>query len=318
MQFSKITLISVILLILLFACAEGMERESGYVAKESESYASDDLEFEILPEERAEESAISQFISSSAAAVSDDTMRKVIRTGTMKFRVKDVRRASIQIENYIQRFGGFVTLTDLESRINKTEITPISADSSLETIYYTTYNDITFRVPVANLDTTLRTIAQLIDFLDYRRIEARDITFSLLLNKMAEKRLGKHAGRIEKAIDEQGEKLRHTTTAEDALLSREEMRDRTKVRTLEIYDQIEYSTVTLHIYQRKEFKRTVIQNDKNIAAYKPGMWSEIKTSLGTGWLILKSIILGLLSIWPLLLMGAAGYFIYLKFFKNKA
>jgi hypothetical protein len=318
MHFSKVPLIFVILLILLFACAEGMERESGYTKDKRENYADEDLAFEVIPEESTQDNDISQFISSSAAAVSDDSLRKIIRTGNMKFRVKDVRHSSIQIENYIQRFGGFVALTDLESRINKTEITPISADSSLETIYYTTYNDITFRVPVANLDTTLRTIALLIDFLDYRRIEARDITFSLLLNKMAEKRLGKHAGRIEKAIDEQGEKLRHTTAAEDALLSREEMLDRTKVRTLEIYDQIEYSTVNLHIYQRKEFKRTVIKNDKNISAYKPGMWSEIRTSLGTGWQILKSIILGLLSIWPLIILGAAGYFLYLKFFKNKA
>ena len=95
------------------------------------------------------------------------------------------------------------------------------------------------------------------------------MTFDLLLNKMAEKRLGKHASRIEKAIDNKDEKLKHTSPAEDKLLSREEMRDRTKIRTLQIFDEIEFSTVTLKIYQRQAFKRTVIENDENIEAYKP-------------------------------------------------
>lgn len=314
-----ILLLLVVTLISLTSCADGSsydKSERAYAV--NESAVEETLEMEVLPEnDGSNQIDDNSFISSSAAAVSNDTLRKLIRTANMKFRVENVRNASVEIENIIQHFEGFVSFTDLESKIDRKEIIPVSADSSLETIYYTVYNDLKFRVPVANLDTTLRTIAQLIDFLDYRRIQANDITFSLLLNKMAEKRLGKHASRIEKAIDQQGEKLKHTTPAEDLLLTREEMRDRTKVRTLEIFDEIAFSTVTLNIYQRQAFKRTIIENDENIEAYKPGLWSEIKEALYMGWHILKSIFIALLSIWPLLLLGIVAYFVYVTFIKPK-
>lgn len=300
----------------LTSCADGSSYDRSQRAYESADEEA--LEMETLSANNISgEINDNSFVSSSAAAVSDDTLRKLIRTAHMKFRVENVRHASLEIENIIRKFDGFVSFTDLESEIDRKEIIPVSADSSLETIYYTVHNELRFRVPVANLDTTLRTIAQLIDFLDYRRIQAEDVTFSLLLNKMAEKRLGKHASRIEKAIDQQGEKLKHTTAAEDVLLSREEMLDQSKVRTLEIFDEIAFSTVTLNFYQRQAFKRTIIENDKNIEAYKPGFWSEVKDALYTGWYILKSIFIALFSIWPLLVLLGTAYFVYVRFIKNK-
>lgn len=301
------------------SCANDSSYESAervYDVAEVEESA--DMAFEMSEKsESLETSDENTFISSSAAAVSEDTLRKLIRTSEMKFRVKNVRQSSLEIENIVKKFDGFVVYTHLESSIDRREKTQISADSSLETIYFTVYNDIKFRVPVENLDTTLRTVAQLIDFLDYRRIKASDVTFDLLLNKMAEKRLGKHAARIENAIDEQGKKLKHTTSAENQLLTREEMRDRAEIRTLEIFDEINFSTVNLEIYQRQDFKRTIIENDKNIDAYKPGLWSDVKDALSSGWHILKSIFVALVSIWPLLILGIIAYIIFIKFFRQK-
>ncbi len=115
------------------------------------------------------------FVPSSAARTDKDKGRKFIRTATMKFRVNNVIKSTYKIEEITAGFDGFVTYTNLASEMDNQTIVPISADSSLETIFFTVSNTFTLRVPNTNLDSTLRTFARLIDYLDYRTIEASDV-----------------------------------------------------------------------------------------------------------------------------------------------
>ena len=281
-----------ILIITFIACSQA--EEGNY--KSSNAQYESDVE-EMSPTEK------NGFISSSAAKESSDTTRKFIRTAEMKFRVKDAYKTSMTLENVALRFEGFVTYTHLESITNRTEITPISADSSLETIYYTVKNDITIRVPNYNLDTTLRTIAHFIDYLDYRTIKAQDVSLDLLANQMAEKRISKHTERLTDAIDGKGKKLKETTSAEESLYNKEADKEKSILSSLSIKDKIDFSTIYLNIYQRQAIKRTVIENHKNIDKYEPGLFAQIGESLKTGWHVLKAIIIGLVKIWPLFLIG---------------
>src|SRR5689334_4249350 len=67
-------------------------------------------------EEQADMNAPASVVSSSAAVESlKDSARKFIRTSDMKFRVKDVAKATYQIEDITRSFNGFVTYTHLES-----------------------------------------------------------------------------------------------------------------------------------------------------------------------------------------------------------
>jgi len=59
----------------------------------------------------------------------------------MNFRVKRVAKATYQIEEPTANFDGLVTYTLLNSRIDNTSAIAVSADSILETIYYTVANE---------------------------------------------------------------------------------------------------------------------------------------------------------------------------------
>jgi len=125
------------------------------------------------------------FISSSAAVEKNqDTTRKFIRTADLKFKVKNVIKSTYDIENITNRQGGFVTYTNLTSDIDRVFITTVSADSSLESTYYTVTNTVTLRVPNTKLDTTLREIARNIDYLDYRVIKAEDVALQVLFKQI--------------------------------------------------------------------------------------------------------------------------------------
>lgn len=271
---------------------------------DNSNYESSNAKYE-ADEEEISSPENNGFISSSAAKESSDTTRKFIRTAEMKFRVNDVYKTSMTLENIALKFEGFVTYTHLESVTNRTETTPISADSSLETIYYTVKNDITIRVPNYNLDTTLRTIAHFIDYLDYRTIKAQDVSLDLLANQMAEKRIIKHTDRLTDAIDGKGKKLKETAYAEESLYNKEADKEKSILSSLSIKDKIDFSTVYLNIYQRQQIKRTVIENHKNIDKYEPGLFAQIGEAFKIGWQVLKAIVIGLIKIWPLFLIGIA-------------
>ena len=108
-------------------------------------------------------------VSSSAAVVGKkEDGRKFVRTAELKFKAKSVVKATYDIEDIVNRLGGFVTYTNLSSTIDNTSSTQVSEDSTLETTYYTVNNTMTIRVANNKLDTTLKEIAKNIDYLDFK------------------------------------------------------------------------------------------------------------------------------------------------------
>lgn len=263
-------------------------------------------------------SADTAMVSSSAAETGNDNGRKFIRTSDLKFKVKSVADATYRIEDIARREGGFVTLSDLTSSVDNVVTTKVSADSSVETKYYTVSNSIVIRVPNYKLDTTLKQIAKLVDFLDYRVIKADDVGLQLLSNNMAQKRIAKNEQRLANAIDEKGKKLNDITNAEESLLNRDEQKDNAKLSNLSLNDQINFSTVNLSLYQRQTTKSELIANDVNLKEYQQSFLSSAYESFLTGFDILSSIILAIIKLWSVILLGLAAYFIYRKYgFKLK-
>jgi hypothetical protein len=255
-------------------------------------------------------------ISSSAAVEPKNSNRRFIRTADIKFKVKNTAQSTYAIENTVNKFGGFVTHTNLQSNISeKTEI-KISQDSTLETTRYTVENDITIRVPNTRLDTVIKTIARQIDFLDYRVIKADDVSLKMLANQMAQNRNGISEKRIANAIDSKGKKLNSIIDAEAGLDAKKEQNDNSKLENLSLKDHINFSTLTLQIYQRETIKQEMVANEKSINAYRPNIGLQIWDSLKTGWFMLEAIIAFVIQLWGIALIGFLAWFGYRKFLKK--
>jgi len=257
------------------------------------------------------------YISSMIASYTGDTARKFIKTADMKFRVKNVYTATYAIEDIIKKNDGFVTSTILNSTINNKTVTTISEDSSVESTYFTVSNSMTLRVPSYKLDSTLRTIAKLINYLDYRIIKADDVEFDIMFNQFTMYRTQSHERRLTTDINKQGKKLQETSNAENVLNQLQEEADNAKIENLKLNDKIKFSTIDLEIYQRETIKRELIANEQNLRAYEPGFWFKVGAALKSGWEILEAILIFLANIWFLYLFALAGYFIYRILRKNK-
>lgn len=268
-------------------------------------------------EEAASAESMSDVVSSSAAVEKKDNDRKFVRTADIQFKVKNVAKSTYSIENATNKFGGFVAYTNLQSHINDKEETRVSQDSILETTKYTVENDISIRVPNTKLDTLIKTIAKEIDFLDSRVIKADDVTLQVLANKMAQKRSASTENRIEKAIDDKGKKLNNVIDAEENLAAKKEQNDNAKLSNLSLNDQVNFSTVSIKLYQREAIKNELYASEKSINKYRPHLGLQIWDGLKTGWYMLESIIAFIVQLWALILIGVLGYIGYKKLSKKQ-
>ena len=317
MKRTKIGIIAVAAL-LMWSCAQNRyeEREAS-LGMSMGRVASDEAPESIEAKETPVPPPPETYISSSAAVENpNDTARKMIRTANIRFKVKDVINATYAIENIIIKHNGFVENTNLTNQINYTRETLIKEDSACVTTYYTLYNTLVLRVPNTKLDTTLKEIAQFVDFMDYRIIDAKNVTLDLLSRKLKQIRLARYDSRMKNAIDDKGKRLDDVSNAEDNLLRKQEQADEAKLENLQTLDQIKYSTITLFLYQNQSIKYEVVAKEKKIEPYTTSFGARFVDALKCGWAIILEICLFVTSAWSIILMGVLVFWGVMYFRKR--
>jgi hypothetical protein len=149
--------------------------------------------------------------------------------------------------------------------------------------------------------------------MDYRIIKADDVALGMMANKLMLQRALTHSQRLTTAIENRGKKLNETTTAENLLLSRKEQSDNATLANMSLQDQVNFSTVTLSLYQRETLQQVVIANDKTPNAYTPGLGKRILVAFKTGWEMLAILIVFMTQLWWIIIPVVAGLFLVRKY-----
>jgi hypothetical protein len=300
----------------------GGKKQYDKESKEKESVTSDMVKADSIASPSGtvsdENEKTANYVSSSAAVVSKkDSVRKFVRTADLKFRVKNVYKSTLKIEEITAANDGFVTYTNLNSTIDRKEITRVSEDSSLESIYYDVVNEITIRVPNYNLDSTIRQIAPLIDYLDYRTIKADDVSLLLAANNLVQNRITKNTQQLSKAADQKSKNASETVNIQENIYNKQAELDKVKMDKMKLMDEVNFSTLKIYIYQRQMFRHELIENDKNTKAYEPGFWAKTKEAIVFSFNILLEIILFIIRIWAILLIIFVAYLIFRRLTRKK-
>jgi len=253
-----------------------------------------------------------QYPVSSSAAVENnsDSNRKFIRTADLRFRVPDVVKTTYKIEDIARDNNGFVSYTNLSSELSFEDTKALSADTNLIITHFTITNSMTIRVPNILLDTTLKQIAPLIEFMDYRIIKATDVALDILSDRLAQERSKKHDSRLSKVADGNESKAKDIISAAESMMNSQERSDQALLSGLALKDQISYSTINLQLYQRPSVKYSLVANEKSINAYESGFWEKAGEALQTGLGVFLAFLLFLIKIWWLILLGVVAYIIY--------
>lgn len=253
---------------------------------------------------------ISDSVSSVATMSVKD--KQFIKTANVNMEVKDVYDATISIEKSVQELGGFVTHSDLQSRVISEETYNTSDEDAMLVKKYQTENSMQVRVPTSKLGELLTIINDKKLFLNSRIINAEDVTSSI-----------KYAELEGKRIKKTGENISELKTTKDKVkMSDENMSEENQqqLANLDVTDNLKYSTVDIYIKEPKlRIAEIAVTNSKNIDnKYKFNFFYNAKNAFVEGFYLIQRIAVGLITIWPILLIAAA--IIYLlrkrKYFKK--
>ncbi len=271
-----------------FACKrENTNRNNSTVETQKEAApeaeADENASAKLSQTAKGKSSFDNDFISSTAANIEKvDSSKRFIKTADLRFRVKDALKSSIAIEDIALHNKGFVMKSTLFSNEQNSKTIDIGHDSLREIKTFVIANNIELRVPSKQLDTTIRAIAQQIDYLEHRKINAEDATFKLLDKTLQEKRRKQYV----QSANNQGRSNTGTERSE-RILEVQIAADEAFVEKTQIEDAIRYSTIQLYIYQAPTTRFYTIANTNK--SYQSPFWINCKEALIDSWTIVETL-----------------------------
>jgi hypothetical protein len=219
---------------------------------------------------------------SEGKAIPDDkkanvaTELKLIKTGTLEFRTKDLGATYQRIRQAAQRLEGFLSN---ESTTNE---------------YDRIVQNLTIRVPSRNFDKLVDAVSTGVAHFDVKSIEAVDVTEEFV---DAEARL-----KTKKQVEQRYQDLlrRANKISEILEIERQIGELRAEIESIEgrlryLSNRVDYSTLDIRFYKKIPEQKIVEEN-------------RFGRAFRNGWDGLVGLILGLISIWPfLILLGIGGY-----------
>lgn len=284
------------------------ETESKEKQKSSPASTKKDVSSEAGANEKDEEAP--HALSTTAAQNFDKDGMKFIRTADIKFEVNNVPEATYAMEDITSRYGGFVTYTALNSTIDRKETVPISRDSALDITYYTVQNDITLRLPNTRMDSALRAMTVLVDFLDHRIVRADEVSGQQLANDMSAHRNEEHARNMLRYMENKQVKSQDITEADAQALQQQTQADDARIANRTLDNQIKYSTLHFLIYQHQSVRKVKVANETDLTWYKPSLLIQLRDAFVSGWEIVSNVLVFLAHLWAFILIGIVAWFVY--------
>lgn len=241
--------------------------------------------------------------------------KKFIRTAESKFWVKDVKLTTQQINDLTSKFGAYVTNMSLKSEPVSSKTIQVSADSLEEITTFSVQNDLIIRVPNQQFDSLLKDIFKIVDYLDNCEIKADDVTLSLLHNSLKINRIEDFSKRNKSNIERKTGNISHANSAEENVLNLQNQADNYLIDKKHTEDQVDFSTINLHIYQPITTQKKMLANPKSFESYRPNIFIRLFDSLQDGWRVLEELLVFFMKFWVLFVGLFLGYFLMKKYKK---
>lgn len=209
-------------------------------------------------------------------AFASNTMveKKIIKNANVKFQVKELNTSSKNVEALAKKYNAYVSA------------------SNQGTNYNNLYNTITIRVPAVKFEELLSEVLKESIYLEFKNVTSEDITEEYVDTETRIK--------TKKDIEQRyKEILRQAKTIEEILaveaklaMIREEIEAK-EGRLKFLSDNVSYSTIQLELYETVTGQ---VQPEY-------GFLSKLGESVSGGWNGLLAFFLGIVHIWPLLLIS---------------
>ena len=251
--------------------------------------------------------------------------KALLITASADFKVEDVVKTSDAIESLTRQQAGYVALSNISNHPRDSR-TFVQGNKDITITTYTRQADMTVRIPRANVSKFLAQLQQQVAFLNGQQFSAQDVTLDIYREQLASQLNSDMASELsQERLNSKNDKDQGSNVdAITATYAARRQQELAKLEQLAIADKVQYSTINLTFMQPDiSYKETTQNLDVLLDAEQPSFSSQVSQAFKDGWEILRSVALGLIQLWWLLVLGGIFYLIYRmikaiyrKFFKH--
>ncbi|MDR6845149.1 DUF4349 domain-containing protein [Flavobacterium granuli] len=214
--------------------------------------------------------------------------QKIIRNGNLKFETDNLETTYEQIKIAVKKGKAFIQ-NDSEGKE-----------------YASIYRRITVRIPSDNFDSFIKNILTGVAYFDNKEINSQDVTEEYIdidARLKAKKKLeNRYLELLAKAT-----KISEMLAIEAQLSTIREEIEAKEGQLRYMQNQVSLSTITI------EFYKTIAEESGITISYGAKIWNAFKS----GFYSISSFFLGLLEIWPFIIIAMALFYFIRKRFKKK-
>jgi hypothetical protein len=218
---------------------------------------------------------------------SQTTSQKIIKTGNLRFETQELKKTHQKILTAVQKANGYVQHDNTGKNYNSQ------------------YHNLTVRVPSENFDTVIQSISDGVSYFEEKTISQRDVTeeFVDLNARLKAKRT------LEKRYLELLSKAKNVK--EILEIERELSKIREEIEAREgrlqyLQSQVSESTITIYFYK--------ISSDRGVTV---SYGRKVTNAFKNGWSNISEFFLGLLHIWPFIILVAVSVFMIRRWIKKR-
>lgn len=216
---------------------------------------------------------------------------KIIKSASVKYKVKDVKLTARRIQKITEELNGYIS------------------DLRFENNLYQKENKFTIKVPQNNFNSIMDSIAKFADFVDFENITSKDVTEEYIdlqtrLNTKLEVKK-----RYETILRNKAKTVKDILATEEKLRVIQEEIEASQGKLNYLSNRVSLSTIQVNLYETVAYKE-----EPN--SYTKTFLSKTKNGFSYGWKLVENIIIGIITIWPLIIIGFLVFFLIKRRRKN--
>ncbi|MBC8755697.1 DUF4349 domain-containing protein [Kordia sp. YSTF-M3] len=215
---------------------------------------------------------------------------KIIKTASTRYKVKNIEQALSDIKQVMYVNGGYIS----ELRYDKN--------------YQEKQNRFTIKIPKENFDGMLDGIQKFAEETDYVNISTTDVTEKYLDVQTRLKTKLEVKERLEVVLRKNAKTVKDILATEAQLRVIQEEIEAAQGKIKYMSSRVAYSTIQVEIYE------TITYKEKPVS-YEKGFGAKAKEGLLAGWYFIQSLAIGILYVWPIILVLIIGIILFRRWRK---
>ena len=203
---------------------------------------------------------------------------KIIKSANVRYKVADIKHAMKKIKRIAKNYNSYISDLRFENNLYKKE------------------NRFTLKVPAQDFDIIMDSISAIAEFIEHESITTKDVTSEFIDLEARMKTKLEVKERYESILRTKANNVEDLLSVEEKLQRIQEEIESSQGQLKYLSNKVAFSTIQIDLYETVEYKEEPNQ-------YEKSFFAELNEGFVSGWDVLKLVFVGLVYIWPFIVIG---------------